>query len=449
MPLSRIQTTLFSGETSDSVLRSLLVPPAPTGLTITGGNAQASLSWVAPTVLSQTPITDYTKQYSTDNGTTWTTFTAAASTSTSATVTGLTNETSVIFRVAAVNGVGVGAYTAASSGVTPTVGTPPNAPSSLAATAGNAQLALSWTAPSAPGTYAITSYIVEYTPSGGSAQTVSTGGTSTSYTLTGLTNGTAYTVRVAAVSSSGPGTYTSASSSVTPSAMATVTGGTVTTPGDGYRYHTFTTSGTLAISSSALTADVLVVGAGGAGGRNFGGGGGGGGGVLFQTSQSIPVGSYAVTVAPTAALGSAGTASSIGSLYSATGGAAGGTLVGSGYGANSGGSSGVPTSSSNSTANNGGSGVTSEEVDSGGQGGGAGGAGVNGQAGSRVNSSNGRSVLGSVYGVGGRGGLNGDSTAFNGGNNTGNGGSGGGDAFSNNGRGTGGSGVVIIRYLIA
>jgi titin len=40
---------------------------------------------------------------------------------------------------------------------------------------------------------------VEYTASGGSAVTVLTGSTSTSYTLTGLTNGTSYSVRVAAV----------------------------------------------------------------------------------------------------------------------------------------------------------------------------------------------------------------------------------------------------------
>ena len=186
----------------------LFLPAAPTGLAVTAGNAQASLSWTAPTgVIAQAPITDYREQYSTDNGTTWTNFTAAASTATSATVTGLTNGTAVRFRVAAVNGVGVGAYTAASSAVTPTAGTPPNAPTSLTATAGNAQIALAWTAPSAPGTYAITGYTVEYTPSGGSAQTVSTGSTGTSYTLTGLTNGTAYTVRVAAVSASGIGTY--------------------------------------------------------------------------------------------------------------------------------------------------------------------------------------------------------------------------------------------------
>jgi predicted phage tail protein len=217
MPLSTIQTTLFSGDNADSVLRTLLVPSAPTGLTATTGNSSATLSWTAPTgVISQAPITDYREQYSSNSGVTWTTFSAAASITTTTTVTGLTNGTAYVFRVAAVNAIGVGAYTAASSSVTPIAGTPPNAPTSLTTTAGNAQITLAWTAPSAPGTYAITGYTVEYTPSGGSAQTVSTGSTSTSYTLTGLTNGTAYTVRVAGISAAGTGTYTAASSSVTP-----------------------------------------------------------------------------------------------------------------------------------------------------------------------------------------------------------------------------------------
>ena len=102
----------------------------------------------------------------------------------------------------------------------PEVGTPTaNAPASLAATAGNAQLSLSWTAPAYAGTSSITGYRVEYTPSGGAAQTVNTGSTSTSYTLTGLTNGTSYSVRVAAVNSSGAGTYSQAATG-TPNATA-------------------------------------------------------------------------------------------------------------------------------------------------------------------------------------------------------------------------------------
>jgi hypothetical protein len=98
----------------------LFVPPAPTGVTATAGNAQATVSWTAPTVLAQIPIQDYREQYSSDGGTTWTTFTAAASTAASSTITGLTNSTAYVFRVAGVNAAGVGAYSTASSAVTPT-----------------------------------------------------------------------------------------------------------------------------------------------------------------------------------------------------------------------------------------------------------------------------------------------------------------------------------------
>jgi hypothetical protein len=234
----------------DSVLRSFFLPAAPTGVTAVNGNAQATVSWTAPTVLAQTPITDYTVQFKPSGGA-FQPFTRAASTATTATVTGLTNGTAYVFRVAAVNGIGTGPYTAESSSVTPIAETPPNAPTSLAATAGNAQIALAWTAPSAPGTSAITGYTVEYTPSGGSAQTVSTGSSSTSYTLTGLTNGTAYTVRVAAVSSAGTGTYTAASSAVTPAAAAAVTYANKFGPGS----HSVSGTGTITASVSGGGAD--------------------------------------------------------------------------------------------------------------------------------------------------------------------------------------------------
>jgi len=202
-----------SGE--DSLLRSIFVPAAPTGLAATAGNATVALSWTAPTgVIAQAPITGYRVEYTPSGGSAQTVSTG--STATSYTVSSLANGTAYTARVAAVNAVGAGSYTSASAAVTPTAGTPPNAPTNLTATEGNTQIALAWTAPSAPGTSAITGYTVEYTPSGGSPQTVSTGSTATSYTLSSLTNGTAYTVRVAAVSSVGTGTFTAASSAVTP-----------------------------------------------------------------------------------------------------------------------------------------------------------------------------------------------------------------------------------------
>lgn len=108
------------GSGEDTVLRALFVPAAPTSVTATAGNAQATVSWTAPTgVIAQAPITDYVVQFSTNSGSTWSTFSRTASTTASQVVTGLTNGTAVQFRVAAVNGVGVGAYSTASSAVTP------------------------------------------------------------------------------------------------------------------------------------------------------------------------------------------------------------------------------------------------------------------------------------------------------------------------------------------
>ena len=77
----------------------------------------------APTVLAQTPITDYVVQYRPSGGE-WTTFSDGTSATASATVTGLTNGTAYTFRVRAVNGVGDGAWATTSSSVTPTSGDP-------------------------------------------------------------------------------------------------------------------------------------------------------------------------------------------------------------------------------------------------------------------------------------------------------------------------------------
>jgi hypothetical protein len=94
----------------------LFLPAAPTSVTAVTGDTQATLSWTAPTVAVS--VTDYIIQYSSNSGSSWTTFADGTSTATSATVTGLTNGTSYVFRVAAVNGVGTGAYSSASSSVT-------------------------------------------------------------------------------------------------------------------------------------------------------------------------------------------------------------------------------------------------------------------------------------------------------------------------------------------
>jgi len=77
-------------------------------------------------------------------------------------------------------------------------------------------MSVSWTAPSSNGGSEITDYVVQYATTSGGAYTAFSDGTSTtaSATITGLTAGSTYYVRVAAVTSLSTGTYSSESSGV-------------------------------------------------------------------------------------------------------------------------------------------------------------------------------------------------------------------------------------------
>jgi len=85
------------------------------------------------------------------------------------------------------------------------------APTSLTATAGNVQVALTWVAPASDGGQAISDYTVEYSADSGTSWTTVVGSASTalSRTVSSLTNGTAYLFRVSAVNGSGTGPVSS------------------------------------------------------------------------------------------------------------------------------------------------------------------------------------------------------------------------------------------------
>jgi hypothetical protein len=88
----------------------------------------------------------------------------------------------------------------------------PDAPTIGTATGGNAQADVTFTAPANVGGSAITSYTVVSTPGG-----LTGSGASSPVTVSGLTNGTAYTFKVLATNSYGPSVLSAASNSVTPS----------------------------------------------------------------------------------------------------------------------------------------------------------------------------------------------------------------------------------------
>ncbi|HMJ76102.1 MAG TPA: DUF4214 domain-containing protein [Iamia sp.] len=192
-------------------------PAVPTAITAVAGNGRATVSWTAPAANGGSAISSYEVTPYID-GVEQPPVTSAG-TGTSKVVTGLTNGTAHTFRVRAFNGVDHSDSSDASGAVTPTAGaTVPAAPTGASATAGNAQASVSWTAPGSNGGSAITGYVV--TPYvGATAQTpVSSAGTGTSKVVTGLTNGTAYTFKVAAVNALGTGTRSGASGAVTPTA---------------------------------------------------------------------------------------------------------------------------------------------------------------------------------------------------------------------------------------
>lgn len=119
----------------------------------------------------------------------------------------------------------------------------PDAPTGVSATGGDAQASVSFTAPANVGGSAITAYYAVSNPS-----QVTVSGTSSPITVTGLSNGTAYTFQVWALNSFGPGPFSAASGSVTPAAPRGLFGGG-STDGAGnnfnnaVQYITITTTG--------------------------------------------------------------------------------------------------------------------------------------------------------------------------------------------------------------
>lgn len=247
-------------------------------------------------------------------------------------------------------------------------------------------------------------------------------------------------------------------------------GGNVTIDGD-YCVNTFYSSGSITFNKT-INAEVLVVGGGGQGGSYYGGGGGGGG-LIYNNSFQITSGNWSVTIgdggsgAGASSNGNNGGNSNFSSLLAYGGGGGGGQSVGGGNGGSGGGSgngdgagTGIAGQGNNGGGNTVGGGggsnqVGSNGINSGGWGYGNGGNGtlinITGTEVYYAGGGGGASNDGIPAGIGGLGGGGTGEVADNGDGSAGiaNTGGGGGGRGGSHGGLAGGSGIVIVRYLVS
>ncbi|MFC5500769.1 fibronectin type III domain-containing protein [Lysinimonas soli] len=222
------------------------IPGAPTivGDTVAGSNAQLSAAFTAPNSDGGATIAGY--QYSTDGGATWRNRADGRGTASPLVITALSsdgatalvNGTTYYVELRAVNAVGAGTASAVAVGIATTT---PSAPVITHVSAVPTALAVEFT-PAANGGSTITSY--EYSLDGGHSWS-STGTLGTSFTITGLINGTGYPVQVRASNSVGDG-----------AASAAVNGTPVDLPGQAVIH-------SVVRSDRTLTASVVVTDDGG------------------------------------------------------------------------------------------------------------------------------------------------------------------------------------------
>lgn len=184
-------------------------PSAPTITGVQPANGGAVVNWSQPSSAGSGTITSYTVTASPGGQTcTWTVGPL------SCTIAGLSNGSAYRVSILATSEVGPGSPSAPSALFTPYKSA--SAPTITSVAAGDTSVTVSWSAPNNNGS-PITRYDAEAQPGGSSCSTTGTG---SSCTITGLTNGTSYTINVYATNEAGSGDTTVWPTGVTPRTMA-------------------------------------------------------------------------------------------------------------------------------------------------------------------------------------------------------------------------------------
>jgi fibronectin type 3 domain-containing protein len=219
--LNSVGESATSNELSATPSQPATVPGSPTLNSATAGNASVALAWGAPASNGGSAITGYKVYRGTSSGgetllttlgnvTSWNDNTAS-------------NGSTYYYRVTALNSVGESATSNEVAATPSAPATAPSAPSLSSATPGNGSVALAWSAPSSNGGSAITAYRVYRGTSSGGEILLASLGNVTSWSDSGVTNGTTYYYKVSALNSAGE-SVASNERSATPTAPATAPG---------------------------------------------------------------------------------------------------------------------------------------------------------------------------------------------------------------------------------
>ena len=185
---------VYDGGFTDINFTTLYNPPsAPTLTLLSGESSSITVNFNAP---SSGPVTDYTVQYSSNGGSSWTSFSSSESgwssgASTSRTFNADGNRVYLV-RVAGSNNGGMGPYSGSME-----ITTPPRPPGNLKAATTTTTAAVTWSAPANTGTPS--GYEVSYSSDNGANWNGTTTVTGTQQTFTGLSADTPYSFRVVAI----------------------------------------------------------------------------------------------------------------------------------------------------------------------------------------------------------------------------------------------------------
>ena len=198
-----------------SITAPYTTPGAPSKPSGISGSKQITLNWVANTDDGGNEVSDFKIQFKLATETNWSDFSDGSSSAAGALVTGLTDGLPYVFRVAASNDAGDGAWSDPSDPVTPYSKTSP--PTWGPGSAGDASVTVSWLEPSDLGGGSVSGYTLRYSTSASSCDTgtwvtVFEDQLLLTKNVTGLTNGANYRFCVAAINQAGLSLWSNVSS---------------------------------------------------------------------------------------------------------------------------------------------------------------------------------------------------------------------------------------------